>query len=593
MPRNLRLLQIDDDLRGPRLASKFIDPVTVGAGLKCGIDDWETSIAFWNEYERAGPIDLITADIRFTADGTTPLLYDKSFQLADEARGLDEFLIPTGLSHVKPFAAIARAARRPMGVAVHTADVGGWKARLASTNVAARVMAHLAAHEIGELAAILGDRPELTNKSTEERLEACWTWLTDHTHGTFDEAWRLALRSYRECLVHGASAAMSSDSRRSPVAASLLPGRIIVLPSDWTRMVSWCERMLARDEAVLAEQDPGFSFLLPDGSRDSIFFRSLFADAHMALDSYLDFEVEPLPSKCFCTELRDEPFKLDAEGHPLIGAFLMEFKDLTEAYNLAVAALDEFPVSRRGAKKLGEVLSVANCSDSVYLARFLAVLFQVIRRDCDLMHSWESAYKVQGWDVLHGRFCSETFDGDRPTLGSLVEEIYDSAKQFHDGFTPMELMERYNSGLRNNERQRITEKTLDCCIGILILWSRLIYREEDGIYDVCDRAPLPSGAVPPVPLMLPEGILDEQDVRGQEVGPFLRDVFGYGGPRPNDNQIGRFIAEALGVEVRGGRDFLTEFVNGTAPGWIKEVCRAYAVDRLLWRPPTTWPRALR
>jgi hypothetical protein len=154
-------------------------------------------------------------------------------------------------------------------------------------------------------------------------------------------------------------------------------------------------------------------------------------------------------------------------------------------------------------------------------------------------------------------------------------------------------MSSYNASIRNEGWQTANQKTIECCTRILASWARLFYREEDGVYDLSDSSPIPEGAVPPVPLILPDGFLDEHDIRSQEVGPFLRDVFGYGAPRPNDNQIGRFIAEALGLEPRAGREFLAEFVNGRAPPWIKELCRMYARDRLLWRPSDTWPRALR
>jgi hypothetical protein len=593
MPRNLTLLQIDDDLCHPRRASKFIDPVPVGRSSKHGIDDWLTSITFWIWYDKAQPIDLVTADIRFTADRTTPLLYDKTIGKLDNTEQYEEFLIPTGLSHVKPFAAISRAAGRPMGIAVHTADVRGWKTRLASKNDAVRIMAYLAAHEIGEVAAILGDLTDLEERSEDERLEACWNWLSDRTYGTFDEAWRPALQSYRAGLVRGAFTATSlaaGDQRRS---SGIQPGPIIVLPSDWMRMAAWCERMKAKKEAILAEDDPGFSFLLPDGSQQSIFFRSLFADSHLALDSYFDLEVEPLPAKCFETESRENAFKLDEFGHPLIGAFLNEFKQLKDAYELAIAALDGFPVSRQAPVRLGDALSPVKCGSLVHLARFLAILFQVIRRDSDLICAWESAYKLQAWDASTGRFVSETFDGGAPALGRIVLAVYSCAKKFEDGFTCEELMASYNASIRNEGWQIANQKTIECCTRILVSWARLFYREEDGVYDLSDGSPIPEGAVPPVPLVLPDGFLDENDIRSQEVGPFLRDVFGYGAPRPNDNQIGRFIAEALGLDARAGREFLAEFVNGRAPPWIKELCRMYARDRLLWRPSDTWPRALR
>lgn len=90
----------------------------------------------------------------------------------------------------------------------------------------------------------------------------------------------------------------------------------------------------------------------------------------------------------------------------------------------------------------------------------------------------------------------------------------------------------------------------------------VFYREEDREYDVNELGLL-SDKLPPVPAMLPDGLVEPNDVRSQETGPFLRDVFGYGGANPNDNQIGRFVAEALGVETRLGVSFL--LISETAP----------------------------
>jgi hypothetical protein len=591
MPRNLTLLQIDDDLCEQRQASIFIDPVAVGQAFKYGIDEWLTSIKFWISYERRQPIDLITADIRFTADRTTPLLYDKTIGASEDKERPEEFLIPTGLSHLKPFAAIARATGRPMGIAVHTADVRGWKARLISKNDAVRTMAYLAAHEIGEVAAILGDLTDFEDKSQEERLDECWNWLSDRTYATFDEAWRPALQSYRESLIRGAFTAQSLRTGPQGFLNGSRLGPIIVLPSDWLRMAAWCERMQARKEAILADEDPGFCFLLADGSQESIFFKSLFADAHLALHGYLDLEIESLPTRCFRIEAHENCYKLDESGFPLIGAFLNEFRDLSDAYELAVSALEVFPVSQRARAKLGDVLSPANCGPLVNIARLLAILFQTIRKDRSLICAWESAYQLQAWDTSNNRFDQEIFDSSAPTLARIVLGVYSCAKRFHDGFSAAELIHEWNSTVQN-DHQIANRRTIERCICILLSWRRLIYREEDDLYDVCDFSPIPREAVPPVPLILPEGILDAQDVRCQDVGPFLRDVFGYGAPRPNDNQIGRFVADALGLEARAGREFLSEFVNGAAASWIKELCRVYARDKLLWLPSDTWPLAL-
>jgi hypothetical protein len=93
--------------------------------------------------------------------------------------------------------------------------------------------------------------------------------------------------------------------------------------------------------------------------------------------------------------------------------------------------------------------------------------------------------------------------------------------------------------------------------------------------------------------VLPDGLIGASDVRSQETGPFLRDVFRYGGTTPNDNQIGRFVAEALGVETGRGRELPSDFLDGAVPAWIKEICRVYATNKLLWQRADWWPRALK
>jgi hypothetical protein len=593
MPRYLRLLQIDDDLRHPRPASEFIQDISIGSENKYGINDWETSIEFWNQYERNRRIDLITADVRFTADKTTPLLYDSTFRTSENAGQYEEFLIPTGLSHLKPLAAIARDGGRPFGIAVHTADVLSWKAILASKNPVARAMAYLAAHEIGELAAILGHRPNFSTLSNNERLEACWSWLSHRTYTAFDQAWGPALQSFRENLIGRAFTARTLGAEASGSEESRLDF-IVVLPDEWTKLAAWCERMAAPErEAILKDDDPGFSFILPDGSRDSIYFRSLFADAHMSLHGNGDFNAEPLPPKCFRVETSHAPSILDEAGYPQIGPFLMEFRDLTVAYDRVIRALDEFPLNMRADIKLGDVLSPSSCGSLFKLARFLAVLFQIVRRDRSLVEMWEVAYQTRAWDVADACFRTESFDTCMPSLKQMVLRVYDCAARFGDGFTGEMLYDAANCSVRNGAQMKVSRKTTDLCIRLLESLFRIFYRDEDGEYDLNIVRPI-SDDVPPVPAVIPRGLTDEDDVRSQELGPFLRDVFGYGGTKnPNDNQIGRFIAEALGVDTRKGREFLSEFQDGRAPMWIKEICRMYAINKLLWPYSESWPRVLK
>jgi hypothetical protein len=176
MARNLRLLQIDDDITNPVLANAivyndrvptFIDPVPVpvdGADL-VGITSWSGSIAFWSTFDPSKDDlpDLVTADVRFE-DATSPLN-----DITNQP------MLPTGISHFKAFAAMARITQRPIGYCVHTAEASYWDKlmKLGDTTTEQRAMALLAAHETAELAAILGDLPP---HRPAERESACVGW---------------------------------------------------------------------------------------------------------------------------------------------------------------------------------------------------------------------------------------------------------------------------------------------------------------------------------------------------------------------------------------------------------------------------------
>ena len=100
------------------------------------------------------------------------------------------------------------------------------------------------------------------------------------------------------------------------------------------------------------------------------------------------------------------------------------------------------------------------------------------------------------------------------------------------------VLETYHVGGRTDRRKDASRKTIELLLRILESLGMVFYREEDRDFDVNELRPL-SKIIPPVPAMLPDGLIEESDVRSQEAGPFLRDVFGYGGPTPNDNQVGR------------------------------------------------------
>lgn len=65
-------------------------------------------------------------------------------------------------------------------------------------------MGFLAAHEIGELVAILGDAAIFGGDARpDQRLECCWEWLRGNHKPTFGGAFRIAIESHRRKLRSG------------------------------------------------------------------------------------------------------------------------------------------------------------------------------------------------------------------------------------------------------------------------------------------------------------------------------------------------------------------------------------------------------
>jgi hypothetical protein len=87
---------------------------------------------------------------------------------------------------------------------------------------------------------------------------------------------------------------------------------------------------------------------------------------------------------------------------------------------MAVEALDMFPVDERASARLGEVLSAETCGSLFRLARLLAILFQIVRRDRSIVESWESAYERDAWDLVEARFQSKMMDSGAPSLKQVV-----------------------------------------------------------------------------------------------------------------------------------------------------------------------------
>lgn len=604
--RRLRLLRIDDDLipgkssEAPQPASDrapaAIETIELPERGICipGIRSWEGVIGFWSGYDLRSPVDLILSDVKFI-DPTSPL--------SALATG-DALPLPTGLSHFKAFAAIARAHGRPVGLGLHTKDSRIWSEFASDGNRELRFMALLAAQEAGELAAILGEGSELEGTTA----EACWKWLDKRAFGrtTFLDALPSALEQYRKHL-----------------------GGISLLPHDYDALRIWCARMESasngtqpeRSGAKLTkEEDCGFPIVDSAGVRDVISLRSLFADATME-PWLLDFDHEHLPSGCF--ELKkDNHFNILLEGSPKIGALVYECGRLAREYETALEILNFFPVPQlepptvnlSGARKAVGATSMETA---------IAIFLQDIRREHLLFKSWENLFKNYTWHPITDTF-HDALDLEGSTLQAWLERAHDllvdEGELRHN--TIMDLFENFGHGRgeeapgadgfawEDSESAREEDYGAASKIDLSYPGTRRLIGllRSMGVVKRLKKAYVQDGAkyskdrIPRQPLHPPIGFVrcsefgDAFSVVSDELldpSVTLRALFGYDRTKPDDI-LQRTIGRAFGIETPQGTAFLDSFRKGDPPvGWVKTLCRDFARYERGWVDSTTWPEALR
>ncbi len=269
LPRKLKLLIIDDELkrsyRGYHVPSS-IEVLKLDENLP-GIDSWRAALQFWTAFDYDEVPDLVLADVRFIEDRTSPLsLLFKP----------NENYIPTGLSHLKAFAALARALGKPIGVCARTIDAELWQEQISSNRPENRAMGYLAMHEIGELAAILGDGKAILGDTDDKQqhIDNCRAWLRQNSETAFEEGLRKAVRDYRRSLFKS----LTRAERPS----------IFIRPPHYAELMGWCERMRHEPHPLDPEHDIGLELTYHNGQRDILSLASLFADYDKIADKALD-----------------------------------------------------------------------------------------------------------------------------------------------------------------------------------------------------------------------------------------------------------------------------------------------------------------
>jgi hypothetical protein len=634
IPRRLRLLRIDDDLtpggnpKAPgfhaQRVPQHLETVNLddGGQPKPGIGSWQDAVSFWTYQKGVPNIDLVVSDVRFD-DDTSPIVDGWNLP-----RGA---WLPTGLSHFKAFAALARATGRPLGVGLHTKEARIWRKLADEQDPLLRLMGNLAAHEIGELAALLGYGEEIGSDAT-----SCWRWLEDRTLDVTDfrEAVPRALESFRRNL-----------------------GSFKLLPADYEALVAWCGGMEAAASGPTGKSPPiddktdiGFTVMFPDGSRHVLSIRSLFADVLLERKRF-QFEREGLPRSAFQL-VADEKFScLDGDGNPKIGALVHKCGEYGRAFRKALEILDQFPPppGRNAPFTLAEARARVGADGP---ATSLAILFQDVRREYELFRAWRTLYEGHEWHPIADAF-GEATDDLTTTLRSWLQKVSSIGSVTHDDI--MEMFEyvgfdrddesstsEYEEAEDEDEDvygevplpdELVEEEADDCaaparrrgwpgtkrCIRLLVDMGILVHVSGTERY-VPGPTKFDRNVVPPVPKWPPRGFMQLTQL-GPAIGTDLdrlykpqaqlRNMLGYtkeetktddskkmgkSKKKGNSNStIQRWIAKGFGLT--GGDTEATAFLDAFRLGtprvaWVKEACRDYA-RHIGWDDEATWPEALR
>lgn len=592
-PRVLRLLRIDDDIsRGNRedpplqhidqMAPKHLETVFVrdGASEVSGIRNWATAIQFWRGLTPGTRIDLIVSDIKFV-DDSSPLnrLALPGIPLA----------LPTGLSHFKPLAAMARMSGAPLGVAIHTKDAPIW-GNGAGNNAppAVQALSLLAAHEIGELAAILNR----DDAHLETGPDACWAWLNEATASSTDfyGALKIALPDYRRQLT-----------------------RARMLPNDWEALFAWCECMHTKAEAstppgVLLDEagEAAVRIIADSGEEDFISLKSLFADVPLARRGF-SFDFFRLPARCFALEQMPSYHNLDEDSYPRIGALILECGDLSRSYSKALDILKRFPVP----PELPVQSSITEMKDEEDWPPFavgLAILLQDVFCHWVLYREWKAFYEGQEWDAERDEFVGRDADTGR-TLASRVARVYD---QLHrNGSETVKGIVELLCGAEGSPRDPTQFGHFGArrCLDLLVDAGIATYEPTTGTYRIAQRGARIRGSyMPPRPKQPPAGFL-----RFSDLGPAftddrktfidesrrLRIVFGLDDLSSHNGSaktaaLERQIQYAFRLpNPPAGTAFLKKFRSGHGPGWVKALCRNFARTELEWDDERNWPASIR
>jgi hypothetical protein len=644
-PRKLRLLIVDDELR-PSLTGYMIPDLLSlwypGEGIP-GITSWQAAIQFWKSFQGGVIPDLVVADVRFVNDDTSPL--SRLFKYPEVNN------IPTGLSHLKTFAVLARALRLPLGVGIRTMDPSLWRKQIESSKYEDKAMGLLAAHEAGELASILGDELQLGSFEDCQHIDTCLEWLRNRSGTIFELGLKMALRDYRRRLFL--------------LLTSPGVSNVFVRPSHYAELMGWCHRMEADPQPLAARNDFGLELTYHNGKRDVISLASLFSDYDRIATRALDpssFTVEGENS--LNRSNVKEPWKLDDSGRPAIGAFLKPLGSLHAALNDAAEALREYQISYPlpDTYKPPTLAAIKKRSRHSSLTAALAILLQYVRIAQRKVEEWEDRFGVYAWEPEKLNFISDPPSPDHSLLQVLQDLtlLISTTVAAGDEFTIDDIFElRYERQRRAGEEIDEARWVREVLITLSgegrpeirsgnwirirtdrseqnndwVKWhferlvdARVLAHRRTGCEDyyvlrVDWRQNRLRSTPPPAPPGFPRVVSARQRLQapcrckknGEEKNgspdyptsiQWLKVSLGYNcytdynsverelgaafGFIANNDEAGQEL-EKSALKAKAGRVILNEIEKGELPFFLAEICREYATQYLKW-PREKWPK---
>jgi hypothetical protein len=643
-PRKLRLLIVDDELR-PSLTGYMIPDLLdlwyPGEGIP-GITSWQAAIQFWSSFQGGVIPDLVVADVRFVNDDTSPLA--RLFKYPEVNN------IPTGLSHLKTFAVLARALRLPLGVGIRTMDPSLWRKQIESSKHEHKAMGLLAAHEAGELASILGDQLQLGSFEDSQHIDTCLEWLRNRSGTIFELGLKMALRDYRRRLFL--------------LLTSPGVSNVFVRPSHYAELMGWCHRMEADPQPLDARNDFGLELTYHNGKRDVISLASLFSDYdRISIRALEPSAFAPVPSDG--AEVK-EPWKLDDSGRPAIGAFLKPLGSLHAALNDAAEALREYQINYPLPEtyKPPTLAAIKKRSRYSSLTAALTILLQYVRIAQKKVEEWEDRFGVYAWEPDKLQFISDPPSPDHSLLQVLQDLtlLISTTVAAGDEFTIDDIFElRYEKQLREQEAMEVYEARWVRELVVMlngegrpeirsgnwirirtdrseqnndwVKWhferlvdARVLAHRRGGNEDYYVlrqdwRQNRLRSAPPPVPPGFPKVVTAMQRLQapcrckknGEEKSTlpeyptsiqWLKVSLGYN-CYTDYNSVERELGAAFGfiasaddsgqeleksaLKAKAGRVILNQLEKGELPFFLAEICREYATQYLKW-PREKWPK---